>query len=374
MRAMEEVTVEVDADRLRALLTELIDIYSPSGKEEEIVDFLAEYAERHGLPVRRQEVDERRENLIVAAPGAQPRLALVAHVDTVPAYDLDEYAARDQDDRICGLGAADMKGGLAAMVEAFVAFADVRPLPGSIALCLVVGEEEYGDGAETLLEEMRFPWAVVGEPTELTPCLAHDGYLEIELSTRGNRMHAALAERGQTAIAAMLSLVQGISEHIDEKRPELVYNIRDLYSAGGGFVVPERCAASLDIHLPPGTRIGVVVAELEQIADTLRARSAEVEVDLRVETVDAGFDIPESGPLVAALRAVYEQLSRPWRPGVFRSHSDANQLWSAGVRSIVLGPGSLRLAHVPEESVSFEEVSAAAGIYLGLLERFVGPG
>jgi len=362
--------VEVDRDRLRALLTQLVDIYSPSGKEEEIVDFLAGYLGGHGLPVRRQSVDDRRDNLIVMARGAQPALALVAHVDTVPAYDLDEYASREDEGRIIGLGAADMKGGLAAMVEAFVTISAAHGLPPSLALCLVVGEEEYGDGAEQLVDELRFPWAIVGEPSELTPCLAHDGYLEILLSTRGNRMHAALAERGQTAIGAMLALVQSISGHIDEKRPELVYNIRDLYSAGVGFVVPERCEASLDIHMPPGTRTGVVVAEFEQLADSVRAQSAEVEVDLRVETVDAGYDIPEAGPLIDALQAVHAELSLPWRPGVFRSHSDANRLWSAGVRSIVLGPGSLQYAHVPEESVGLEEVYLAARLYAAVLARF----
>lgn len=362
--------MKVDRERLRRLLEQLIDIYSPSGKEEEIVDFLADYLDAHGLPVVRQSVDERRENLIVTPPGGQPKLALVAHVDTVPAYDLDDYASRMEGERISGLGAADMKGGLAAMVEAFVVLAKAERLAPSVALCLVVGEEEYGDGAGQLVDEVRFPWAIVGEPTELTPCLAHDGYLEIELSTRGTRMHASLAERGQTAIAVMLSLVQGISAHIDGKRPELVYNIRDLYSAGAGFVVPERCEASLDIHLPPGSGVGVVVAELEAIADELRQQAPAVEVELRVETVDAGYEIPESGPLVAALKAVHTDSSLPWSPGVFRSHSDANRLWSAGVRSVVLGPGSLRYAHVPEESVAFEEVRAAARIYLGVLDRF----
>ena len=359
----------IDETRLHELLTQLIDIYSPSGKEEEIVDFLATYLERNGLAPERQPVDGRRANLVVAARGAQPTLGVIAHVDTVPAYDLDDYASRLEGDLVCGLGAADMKGGLAAMVEAFVASSHTRSLPATAALCLVVGEEEYGDGAEQLVEELRFPWALVGEPTDLTPCLAHDGYLEIELMTRGSRMHASLAERGETAIAVMLSLVRALSDHLDEHHPELVYNIRDLYSVGSGFVVPEQCEASIDIHLPPGTGTAAVVAELEQIADDIRGQSSAVELELRVETVYAGFDLPESGPLVQALKEVHARQGRPWQPGVFRSHSDANQLWSAGVRSVVLGPGSLRFAHAPEESVPFDQVCAAARIYLGVLEQ-----
>jgi acetylornithine deacetylase len=56
-----------------------------------------------------------------------------------------------------------------------------------------------------------------------------------------------------------------------------------------------------------------------------------------------------------------------WQPGVFRSHSDANQIWTAGIKPILLGPGSLEMAHIPEESVSFAQVCTAAEIYLDLI-------
>jgi acetylornithine deacetylase len=110
----------IDPERLRRLLRRLMDIYSPSGKEEEILAYLYGHVKRKGLPVIRQEVDDSRYNLIVIPPDTDARVALIGHLDTVVAYDLENYGYEEQDDLVSGLGAADMKSGCAAMVEAYL--------------------------------------------------------------------------------------------------------------------------------------------------------------------------------------------------------------------------------------------------------------
>jgi acetylornithine deacetylase len=254
------------------------------------------------------------------------------------------------------------------MVESFVALWESGCRNPPVALCLLVGEEETGDGAEKLLEEYHFPWAVIGEPTDLIPCLSHYGYLEIQLATHGKRMHASLATNRQNPVDAMLRLMLRISHYMEKVRPESVYNFRDLFSPQAGFVVPERCEARLDIHLPPAAPIGVIITELEEIAARERQNSARVGVSLRVQTIDAGYDLPEKGELVDALKPVYARRSLPWAVEAFRSHSDANQLWAAGVKPILLGPGRLEMAHAPDESIPFRQVVLASEIYLDLLE------
>jgi len=235
------------------------------------------------------------------------------------------------------------------------------------ALCLVVGEEEEGDGTECLIKEHHFPWAVIGEPTDLQPCLSNYGYLEIQIYTAGERKHASLASAGQSPIEAMFRLMLHISHHMEESHPELVYNIRDLFSSPSGFAVPERCEARLDIHLPPAAPIGEIVAELEEVVVREERENSSTAMALRIATIDGGYKLPEKGPVVAALKDVYAQHSLPWEPTAFRSHSDANQLWAAGVKTILLGPGRLEQAHAPEESVSFQQVCLAAELYLDLL-------
>ena len=120
---LEEVWRGIDPHRLRQLLLELMEIYSPSGKEEDAQLFIEEFCARHGLTAERQPVEDDRYNLRFTLGEEEPTLYLVGHVDTVGAWDLEEYGPREEGDIIRGLGSADMKGGCAAMLEAFLALA-----------------------------------------------------------------------------------------------------------------------------------------------------------------------------------------------------------------------------------------------------------
>ena len=196
----------IDTDRLRRTFLDLLEIYSPSGKEEDIQLYLEDILNRAGFVVQRQEVEEDRYNLLVTMGEGDPVLYLVGHVDTVPAWDLETFGAREDGGIISGLGSADMKGGCAAMVEAFLALAGAlkpteRP---SVGLLLAVGEEENGDGSAAFLEQCRPPWVVIGEPTGLAACFAHYGYLEAGFVTRGLRSHSSLPELGHNAVESML--------------------------------------------------------------------------------------------------------------------------------------------------------------------------
>ncbi len=356
----------INPQRLQRLLHRLINIYSPSGKEEEILEYLAGYLKRRNLPVLRQEVDDNRYNLVVVPPERDIQLAFVGHLDTVTAYDLDRYEYMQEGDLVRGLGAADMKSGCSAMVEAFLTtweHAHARP---PVALALVVGEEEEGDGARELIRDFRFPWAVIGEPTDLVPCLSSYGYLEVHLSATGKRIHASLSNLERNPVVALLRIILGITRHFDENRPELVYNIRDLWSSKAGFVVPEFCEGRIDIHLPPSASVSDMMTELEEIVTREGEGNKVIETALRFDTVDAGFELPEKGPVVESLKDIYSKRSLPWRSGPFISHSDASQFWQAGVRTILLGPGQLEKAHAPDESASFKQICLAAEIYYEL--------
>ncbi|MBN2123899.1 MAG: M20/M25/M40 family metallo-hydrolase [Deltaproteobacteria bacterium] len=363
---MNPIRLPIDPKRLRRLLNRLLDIYSPSGKEEEVVEYVYRYLKRRGLPVIRQEVDERRQNLVVPFRGREAELGLVGHLDTVTAYDLEDFGAREEGDRIVGLGASDMKGSCAAMIETVTCLWEqgFRDMP--LLLALVVGEEEEGDGAEELVKEFSFPWAVIGEPTDLRPCLSHYGYLEVQLSTRGDRLHASLARQGRNAVQGMLRVLSGITAYLEGHRPEAVYNIRDLYTPGGGFVVPDACEAWLDVHLPPSAPVGDIRMEMEDLVTAEKGRDPTLDAVIRFPSIHGGYSLPEKGPLIAALKAVFQDRGLPWAPVPFPSHSDANQLWRAGVKPIILGCGLLEEAHRPGESVSFEKVREAAEIYCRL--------
>lgn len=383
----------IDADRLRALFLELLGIYSPSGKEHEVMAAAEAFLAAHGVDAVRQPVDEERYNLILAPTDRDPEWAFLGHLDTVPAFNMEslEPWTESDGDTIHGLGAADMKGGCAAMLEAYVAATAARGAPPAVALYLVVGEEEEGDGTEALLHEYGASWALVGEPTRLRPCLEHYGFVEIELTTTGTRRHASCAGWEHNAVRSMLKLLSALTEHFDNLRAEVVFNIRDMHSSEAGFAVPDLCSAWIDLHVPPRSPLGEITAEVEAVAAAaMEAWGAQVQTVARstaggdgvldepppappappvhFHTLSSGYTLPESGPFVDALRGAYaEAIGTAWETTSFQSHSDANLLWAAGIRPVMLGPGSLARAHTQDEAAPFSEIEAAARLYLALM-------
>jgi len=359
----------IDPQRLRATLMEMIDIYSPSGKEEDIQLYLEERLARAGVPVRRQVVEAERYNLVATMGAGEPSLYLVGHVDTVAAWDIEEYAAAEAWGVVRGLGSADMKGGCAAMVEAWLALATLpaeqRP---ALGLLLVVGEEENGDGSQRFLEESRPAWVVIGEPTSLRPAFSHFGYMEVALVSQGRRSHSSLPELGHNAIESMLRvLLQLARSPLFERQPsQLVYSIREMSSSRAGFVVPDRCEALIDLHLAPNVNPGQIRHELEAIFAGARNTITDLDLEANFDFEAGGYQLDVENHLMAVLETVYPRLNLPLEFVPFRSHSDGNLFYQAGSRPLILGPGSLETAHTAEEQTSLAEVEAAARIYAAL--------
>jgi len=355
--------------KIRHLLQGLIDIYSPSGKEEEVLDFVYRYLKKENISVIRQEIDESRHNIVVVPPDADPQLVLVGHLDTVAAYDLDHYSFVRKGNTVSGLGSADMKGGCAAMIEAYIAVWNELGGATPAALALVVGEEETGDGAEVFVKDYHFPWAIIGEPTDLKPCLSHYGYLEFQVTSRGKRRHASLAAKDNSPVDALLRFLLELSTYFEERYPELIYNIRDLFSSRAGFAVPERCEVWVDLHHPPDAPTGEITWDLEEFIDRFHQGQNHLDLTMRFHTIQTGYEIPEKGSLVTSLKKAYQEEGLLWTPGAFRSHSDANSLWESGLKPIMLGPGSLDQAHTADESIGFDQVCKAADLYYNVIRK-----
>lgn len=367
---MEDIWRAIDPVRLRRTLLEMLDIYSPSGKEEDIQIYLEKILRGAGFRVERQEVETDRYNLRTTMGDNEPGFYLVGHVDTVPAWDLEELGAHEEGDIIRGLGSSDMKGGCAAMVEAWLALADaLRPEQRpSVGLLLVVGEEENGDGSTVFLKQCRPPWVVIGEPTGLSACFAHYGYLEAGFVTRGLRSHSSLPELGHNAVESMLRLLLHLGRDpiFDRKRGEIVYSIRELSSSRAGFVVPDRCETWIDLHLPPDMDPAAVQESIRRISADAGRFIPHLDMELSFDFASPGYDLGSDNRPAGLVREIYARLGRKQGLNAFRSHSDGNLFYAAGTSPIILGPGSLESAHTPVEQVAFGEVLDAACIYAAL--------
>lgn len=373
-RNVQAVLTSLRPRRLTELLAEAVDAYSPTYAEAPATEVFERALQRGGLAVERQSVanpsgNGPRHNLLVRLGPEPLALLLVGHVDTIPAgRGAMRFApARIDGDQLIGLGAADMKSGCAAMVEALLAVAESGiALRHGVGLALVVGEEEYGDGSAALPAGFGAPLTVVGEPTNLSPCIEHYGYLECQLLSRGVRSHAALAGQGSGAIHALLTWLLGILDGAEPRSAGIAINPRLVQGGGELFVVADQCEATLDVHWRPGVEVDEIVAAIERGRAEALHSHGDCQLEYRELFRAGGYSNRPSEPRLQPLAHAFDVAELPWTPGVFRSHSDADLFQQRGSVAVVCGPGALEAAHAPGESVSLAETERAARLYASL--------
>ena len=366
----------LEPDRLRRLLVDAVRVYSPSYAEAPAAKVFAARLEEAGLAVEYLPVPSvhghgARGNLLVRLGPQPPSMMWIGHMDSIEAVH-GFSAPRVEGDVLYGLGAADMKSGCAAMVEALIAVhRSGLPLARGLCLGLVVGEEEYGDGALALIETVRAPLVIVGEPTDLLPCVAHNGYMECQLTTQGSRAHAAVPEFGANAIHAMLTWILAIFDTLLEPglAGQVVANPREIQGGSTLFVVPAACQASIDVHWGPGTDPLAVSAALERARLAALADHPLCRLTSEVTFHSMGYRNPPEAPALAPLWRALAGTGLSGTPSVFRSHSDAAVFQAAGALAVVCGPGRLEMAHSPEEQVSLTQVEQAARLYAALAQE-----
>lgn len=363
----------LDSGRLRSLLEDAVRVYSPSYAEAPVAAVFAARLEQAGLAVERLPVaggpgTGPRHNLLVRIGPQPPSMIWVGHMDTIEAVH-GFKAPRISGDVLHGLGAADMKGGCAAMVEALIAVhRSGLKLAQGLCLALVVGEEEYGDGALALIETVRAPLVIVGEPTDLQPCTSHNGYLECQLTTQGSRAHAAVPEFGANAIHAMLSWILAIFDAllVPELAGQVVANPREIQGGSTLFVVPAACQAMIDLHWRPEIDPKAVTAAVESARLVAQEDHPLCGLSSASTFASMGYQNPPEAPILAPFWRALALAGLPGTPSAFRSHSDAAVFQAAGALAVVCGPGKLEMAHSPEEQVSLAQVEQAAKLYAAL--------
>ena len=332
-------------------------------------------------------------------PGHGPVLMLNGHMDTVRVSDPETWSrapfgAEVEDGLLYGLGACDMKGGLAAMVYGAKLLRDAGvALKGDVVVACVVQEEPCeGIGSRVLIEEegVRPEWVVLGEPTDLNVSRGHRGRLEMCLVAHGRSAHAACPDLGDNAIytAARLSfgleLLAGQLGDDDFLGPGTLA-VTDISSiASSRNAVPDRCELIIDRRLTLGENETKALAEVQRVIAREGVR-AEVEVteyhavSYTGYTCDArefypAWVMPEDHPLVtAAVRAVRAQLKR--RPQVGRWDFSTEGVYTAGVADIPtvgFGPGDPHHAHTADEYVRLSDVYAATEVYARLAAGLLG--
>jgi acetylornithine deacetylase len=366
----------------------------PSGSGEAgVAEYLATAFQGVGLEVERREVypgaagRPARQNLVarLAGRGRGPGLVLEAHMDTVPAVagQTDPFVPRIADGHLAGRGACDCKGAMAAMVEALarVARGGERP-PRDVWFIGAVDEEHTHTGIAALVAEgVTAAGAVVGEPTDLAVVVAHKGTVRFRLHVTGKAAHSSRPTEGVNAVLKMAALLRGLDERLPvrfaaRRHARVGIPTWNPGRMAGGLqpnIVPDAAWVDIDRRLVPGETPASALAEIREAA--LEIAGAEGTLEFRIDQPYLATDpleTPDDAPVALAARAAVQAAGGDGRLAGVPYGTDGSVLARAGIPAVILGPGSIDLAHTARESVPLDQVVAAVGIY----ERIIrdGPG
>jgi acetylornithine deacetylase len=315
----------------------LIDIDSTTGKEQETGTRLATFLRGRGYDVTEQPVSAGRFN-IYARVSDRPRIVFSTHFDCVPPF----FPSRLENDRLFGRGSCDAKGILAAQVaasERFRAAGESR-----VALLFVVGEERGSDGARVANEHAPagIEFLINGEPTDNRLGAATRGVLRVRLKATGRAAHSSYPELGESAIDKLLDaliMVRGLELPDDPVLGRTHYSIGLIEGGIAPNVISPHATAELLFRIVgEGARVRELLAPIEMLV--------AVEEVLEVPAVKLHT--------VPGFEAV-----------VFPYTTDIPFLTRWGT-PLLLGPGSVHLAHTDDEYVPLDELSRAVERYTAL--------
>ncbi len=351
-----------------------------------MAEFLCGYLERPGVRIdRNASADLKKVNLILRMgpdPGPGRRgLILSGHMDVVPAgegWDSDPFTLTARDDRYVARGAADMKGFLALAVNLFAA-AEPERLKAPFTLVLTYDEELGCLGAERMFrtwprEDLLPRNTVIGEPTSLKVVRMHKGHMKLRVTLRGVNAHSGYPHLGVNAIepaGRIITALAALREELEKERSphsehftETPFAALNVAMISGGIavnVVPDRCRIDVGLRPLPGMEPGTLAQRVEE---AVRTAAGTVRFDFEVLNDGPAMMLAEEAPIYRALCRMTGQ-----RETVGVSYgTDAGWLQQMGLDCAVFGPGSIEVAHKPNEFLPRAEFEQARSY----LQRLVG--
>ncbi len=334
---------------------DLVNIESISYDEERVGAFLAESLAAQGYRVERMAVGQpdartspvgatsERFNVYAAMPGVVPEVVLSTHMDTVPPF----FGCTEDDEFLYGRGTCDAK----VIIAAQVAAADrLRAAGVKVGLLFVVGEERDSAGAKVANANPRGSrFLINGEPTDNRLALATKGALRVELRAHGRMAHSAYPELGESAIEKLVEALGDILKMdlpIDSEIGPSTLNIGLISGGRAPNVIPDKAEAHLLVR---------TVGPSEEIMRVIRRV-----VNGRCE-VESSLDLA-----FVRMRRVG---TLPTMIAKFATDIPSLTNWG---EPFLLGPGSIHVAHTPDERIRKSELLECVDLYVELASSLVG--
>lgn len=326
----------------------LVDIPSVTEDERAVAEYLEQYLRTltgsTGGTVERMPVTNDRWNVFAA--WGEPRVTLSTHMDVVPPW----VASSEDHTRIWGRGSCDAKGIIAAMI--FAACELLKIGKRNFGLLLVVGEERNSAGAYAAATQPRGSRYIInGEPTENKLALGSKGSLRYELVARGRMAHSAYPELGESAINKLLDAIAAIRAIELPRHSELGSSTLNIGTISGGRapnVIADEARAELLIRvIDDGAGLRTKVAHLAE---------------------QFGVEAKE----VLCVPAVHLESLAGFETDVVAFTTDIPAFGGAWGKPLLIGPGSIHVAHTTEEHIPKQQLTKAVEIYKELVVRLSG--
>jgi acetylornithine deacetylase len=332
------------------LTKSLCEIDSTTYYEGAVGDFLADYLAGQGWEVEKTPVPQPtdsatagpRWNVYGGIAGKNPDLVFSTHMDTVPPY----IAFREDDEFVYGRGVSDAKGIIAAQVAAAQ---QLREAGFKVAVLFVSGEERDSAGAKVanqMSKGSRF--LINGEPTDNRLALASKGALRVSLKTSGKMAHSAYPELGESAVHKMIELLDKLLKTdwpVDEYAGDTTLNIGQIHGGYAPNVIADHAEAQVLIRL---------VTDSAPVREKiLEAAKGLAEVNFTLDLAFVRLKAVEGMPTMIAKFA-----------------TDIPQLTNWG-QPLLLGPGSIHVAHTPHERLAKKELLEAVDLYIRVAKQLL---
>lgn len=342
--------------------------------------------------VRELEVLPGRRNLMVTVPGLsdEPWLVYICHMDTVTLGDgwgagIPPLGAIVCDDKLYGRGACDMKGGLACAIAALVhtlerVATSGKPPQRGFSLIYSVDEEDFMRGSEAAIDAGWIgsrEWVLDTEPTDGQIQVAHKGRTWFEIEMTGVTAHASQPWKGADAVAAMAEVVCSLRRAFAALplHKELGPSTVTFGQIEGGYrpyVVPDHAKVWVDMRLTPPTDTAAATRMVEKAIAGAETAVPGCHGSYTVTGDRPAIERDPSSPLLAALkRAADDVTGADTTIGFFTGYTDTAVIaGKTGNRNCMsYGPGSLALAHKPNEYVPHADIIRCQNVLIALADN-----
>lgn len=381
-----EITSVLHEEDVAHLLSDLVRTPSYTGlpnQELAVAAKIRDVLMEAGIHSELQEVSPGRPNVIGILDGGLPGSTIVynAHIDTIPPVTQGMLAGEIRDGRVYGLGATDDKGGACAMLLSLVALRHLKwRFKGRLIFAGVVDEEYKNSGTAKFVEtHPDIDFAIVGEPTALDVGVVHRGMEWIDIAVTGKSVHSSRPQDGVNAISKMVDIIVRIRQDLEpclaERRyPLLGPSLLNLGVIRGGTqpnqIAPD-CLLQIERRYNPDETLEQVYQEIEDVLDACRMRDPQLRVTARPAAYSKGskkgpFSIASDHPLVSAVLEGANAIGMNPRVIGVQYSSDAPLFTSAGIPTVLFGPGDISQAHSAGESIAVLDVVRGAAAYAAI--------